>query len=150
MHPAAQALQNENLPNEKDSRWALEYCERILKGLDRVRAWLLRQSLQLSILRQIYRSTWLRLGTSFLLMTSIYLFFALRRPDILLVWGPLVFGYLHLVASYRFMNAKSLHSPSTNSRLSEFQTLSFITIAAMLLHAFLKNQKLIPEMPYEG
>jgi hypothetical protein len=136
------------LPDEKESSWVLEFLERILSGLDRGRAWLLRHSLQIRILRMVYKNCSLRLGTSFLLMSSIYLMFALKRPDILLVWGPLLFGYLHLVASYRFMRGKLMHPHSWTGWLNEFQILAIITVAAMLIHAFAKERKLMPEMPY--
>ena len=110
--------------------------------LDTARARLLAGTLQFRCVRAIYVSSPLRLGASFLLLCAVYLPIALRRPDLLLVFGPLLLGYPHLIASYRF-----LQTQPRLMGLRPFVFFSLITLASTSARLLLQRFQIIPEMP---
>jgi hypothetical protein len=78
----------------------------LAKSLDGVRATALRATLRFDLPRRIFVNGSARLILSFILFAAFYLPFALRWPGTLLWLGPLLFGYPHLVASYRFLQPR--------------------------------------------
>ncbi len=74
----------------------------IVQTLYLFRAFVLRVTLRLHFIRRLYSQTHYRLAVGFLLTTAFYLPIALLRPELLLAFGPLIFGYPHLLASFRF------------------------------------------------
>ncbi|MFZ4715414.1 MAG: hypothetical protein ACOYL6_16945 [Bacteriovoracaceae bacterium] len=74
---------------------------------DYLRAKFLSQVLKPKLFREIYRHCASRLALGFILTLLFYFPLALRRPDILLFSGPLIFGYPHLIASFRYIQQKS-------------------------------------------
>jgi len=75
---------------------------------DLFRVYLLRFSLKPALLRQLYSHTHWRLSAGMIFQTLIFLPLALIKPALLLAIGPLIFGYPHLVASYRYIQVKSI------------------------------------------
>lgn len=110
--------------------------------LDTARARLLASTLQYRWVRTIYVSSPLRLGASFLFLCAVYLPVALRRPDLLLVFGPLLLGYPHLIASYRF-----LQTQPRLMGLRPFVFFSLVTAASTSTRLLTRLFGLIPEMP---
>ena len=74
----------------------------IVQSLDSCRVSLLRLTLKPKLLRALYSQTHSRLAVGMLLTCAMTLPLAFLRPEFLLAMGPLIFGYPHLIASYRF------------------------------------------------
>jgi hypothetical protein len=72
-------------------------------ALDRVRVACLARILRVGPFRAVYAQGPLRVGCSFAALAIFYLSLAFRWPAILILLGPAVFGYPHLIASYRFL-----------------------------------------------
>ncbi len=85
----------------------LSSLDSLVQQLDSIRVLILHWTLKSDFLRSIYGKTYLRLSLGMILSTIFALPFAVLRPDLLLAMGPLLFGYPHLVASYRFSFFKS-------------------------------------------
>lgn len=71
--------------------------------------------------------------------SALYLPIALWRPDLLLIFGPLVFGYPHLLASYRL---------APGGARASFAALAAITAASMGANQVLRKLGWLPEMPF--
>lgn len=95
----------------------------MVRSLDSIRVNFLRLTLRLHFLRKLYSQTHSRLATGMILSTIVYLPIAFFRPDLLLAFGPLIFGYFHLVASYRF-----------TSYLKTYGVFVAVTLVAVALH----------------
>ncbi len=118
----------------------------LLKLFDTCRTWILRRTLRVPLLRKIYIERSLRLFFGFTFFTLCYFPAALYRPDLLLVFGPLLLGYPHLIASYRYVQAKDV---STNE--GKFHWIHFfalMTLAALALKFLFQKLKLLPDLPY--
>lgn len=74
----------------------------IVQSLDSCRVSLLRLTLKPKLLRALYSQSHSRLAVGMLLTCALTLPLAFLRPELLLAFGPLIFGYPHLIASYRF------------------------------------------------
>ena len=74
----------------------------IVQSLDSCRVSLLRLTLKPKLLRALYSQTHTRLAAGLLFTIACTLPLAFLRPELLLAFGPLIFGYPHLIASYRF------------------------------------------------
>ncbi len=112
--------------------------------LDRLRVSALRILLRSPALRAVYRNTGTRLFAGFLLSCAIYLPFALRRPDVLLWLGPLLFGYPHLMASYRFLDGNDAHERIAS--LKPFVYFALVTALSFLLNEATRGY--LPELPF--
>ena len=77
--------------------------------LDLLRAYILRLTLKPVLFRHLYGQVHWRLGAGMILNTAVYLPLALFKPALLLALGPLIFGYPHIVASYRYVQKNSYH-----------------------------------------
>lgn len=97
----------------------------IVQSLDSYRVSVLRLSLRLKFLRALYSQAHTRLGFGFLVTSLFYFPLAVLRPEILLSFGPMIFGYPHLVASYRFTPA-----------FKRYGLILVMTAVAMALHVF--------------
>ena len=95
----------------------------LVESLDSVRAKLLSVTLRFQFLRALYAQTHYRLAVAMLISTIFYLPIAFFRPDLLLAFGPLLFGYPHLVASYRF-----------TSLSKKYTLFAGVTLIAIALH----------------
>lgn len=73
----------------------------IVQSLDSCRVSLLRLTLKPKILRALYSQTHTRLAAGLLVTIACTLPLAFLRPELLLAFGPMIFGYPHLIASYR-------------------------------------------------
>lgn len=80
----------------------------LAQTLDKLRARYLRISLRPSFLRTLYSLAHLRLLVGMILTCLICLPLAFAMPDFILAFGPLVFGYPHLVMSYRYSTGRKL------------------------------------------
>ena len=98
----------------------LDFDEKIVRQLDLTRVAYLRKAMQVRWLQSVYRVRAARLATNFIALSLIYLPLSLRHPEILLVLGPLVLGYPHLIASYLFVTraSDSIRTSSSERKLS--------------------------------
>src|SRR4051794_4007173 len=97
---------------------------RVIDFSDRVRLAFLWAGFKFPILPTIYRENSLRLLAWFIILVGIYFPISCRRPDFLLAFGPLVFGYPHLLASYRLMQ--------TREKLSGFRPFIFLGVLTLI------------------
>ncbi len=97
----------------------------LTKTLDYWRSQFLRLTLRSESLRGLYQSSHLRHPTAIALQTLIYLPLAFARPDLFLIMGPLIFGYSHLIASFRFTPTHAKRS---------FWVLALLTGTCIALH----------------
>ena len=111
----------------------------LTKTLDYWRVNLLRLTLRSHTLRNIYQLSHLRHPTALFLQTLIYLPLAFMRPDLLLVFGPMLLGYPHLIASFRF-------TPTQVKR--SFWTLAFITSVCIALHLSHISLPVLGQLPF--
>jgi hypothetical protein len=84
----------------------------LLRFLDRVRGYLLRKTLHFPFFRTLYTDRAIRLGALFVLACCLYLPLCLAFPLWIAVWGPMVYGVPHIVASLRYAH----HQTSANVR----------------------------------
>ena len=87
----------------------MTHLDFLVERVDYVRAKSLVFLLRPRLFRLLYRSYNYRIGLGFILTMLFYFPLSLVRPDILLFTGPLLFGYPHLMASFRFIRPKSAH-----------------------------------------
>jgi hypothetical protein len=105
--------------------------------LDRARQNILRLTLRSNWLAKTYQNYESRNVSGLLIWTLIIFPMALLRPDILLVAGPFVFGYPHVVASYRYLFLRQKFYEKYRSRLFLiFSIFTVITIAIYQSQAF--------------
>jgi hypothetical protein len=99
-------------------------------------------------LRLIYTKSSLRLGAIFIVTSLLYLPIAIIRPDFLLVFGPLIYGYFHLVASYYFVQpTQGIKECDLQSR-KKFKIFTVMTFISIILLAYINKQKVLLELPY--
>ena len=113
------------IDEELPSFYTDEVIIQLTKTLDYWRASLLRLTLRSQTLREIYQWSHLRHPSALFIQTLIYLPLAFARPDLLLVFGPLIFGYTHLIASFRFTPTHAQRS---------FWVLALVTAVCIALH----------------
>lgn len=111
------------------------------RSFDLIRIAWLRLTMKNMFFRQIYSDRSLRIGTYFLFLNLCYLFVSLRWSSTLLVLGPVLLGYPHLVASYRF-----LQKPFEKIKL--FKIFLLLTLVSMLIRFLAIPLKVLPQLPY--
>lgn len=97
----------------------------VVQSLDSCRVSLLRLTLKPKSVRVLYSQTHTRLAVGLVLSMAFYLPLAFFRPDWLLAFGPMIFGYPHLTASYRF-----------TPELKSYGLFVLMTGLAITLHVF--------------
>lgn len=115
--------------------------------IDQLRAKCLKRVLKIAFVKRLYQAKHLRILVGYLIITSLALSIAVFRSDILLILGPLLYGYLHLVTSYKYSSV--LISPTMS--LSQKQKnilygLLGITFIEIMLQVYRKlfNGFLVP------
>lgn len=114
-----------------------QFLSFFIQKLDSLRVKLLLFTLKSPILKTIYTQCALRLGTTFLLLCFLSLALSSLRPDLLLFFGPLIYGYMHLVASYRFTQPL-IKSQSVNKVQRGFMLFCFITLIEIIVQGYIK------------
>ncbi len=118
----------------------------LIQALDRFRIAILRLTLKNLLVRHNYADKSRRLGLSFLFLTSLYLLVSLKWSLVLLVFGPVVLGYPHLVASYRFLN-RSVGIFVTD-RAKIFKIFLFLTSLSLVIRFLAPKVLVLPDVPY--
>ncbi len=85
----------------------MDQLNTFFSSLDYFRSRSLRLVLKTQFIREIYKDCAARLGVGYLLTVLFYLPLSFIRPDILLLSGPLIFGYPHLIASFRYVDKRA-------------------------------------------
>ncbi len=106
--------------------------ESIIDYFDRARQHMLKKSLQNLWLRKIYLSYEMRMIVGLLMTTLIALPTAILRPDLLLALGPLIFGYPHLIASFRYLSIREKSKIKLRPKL--FFLFSVLTIFVIFFY----------------
>jgi|GEM_PF-2213644 len=115
-------------------------------SFDRIRIAVLRLVLHLPWFAHAYRTRPLRLTCGFLLSSILTFPVALASPEILLIGGPLVFGYVHLVASYRIVSKDASSALLPVARL--FGVLLGATLFSVLCQLILNETSFFKSLPY--
>lgn len=116
--------------------------------LDHFRAAVLRLSLKNRFLRQIYCDRSNRLGLNYIILTAIYLFISLKWSVALLILGPLILGYPHLIASYRFLYKPELGLALRWNAITVFRFFIFLTACSLSFRFLLPRFLDLPKLPY--
>ena len=120
----------------------------IATQLDHLRAVVLRVTMKSSCLREIYCDRSYRLSLSYILLSAIYLFLSLKYSVVLLILGPLLLGYPHLVASYRFVQKSAFGLSLRLKTTAVFRFLIFLTASSLFIRFALPNYVNLPQLPY--
>ena len=118
----------------------------ITRPLDQMRIAMLRHLMQNHALRKVYSDRALRLGLNYLLLFAVYLLTSLKFSIVLLIFGPLILGYPHLIASYRFLQRTPL-TLQWNSAKS-FQWFLVLTSVSVFIRLLLRKFYQLPDLPY--
>lgn len=120
----------------------------LIRSGDSARSWFLKRTMKFQAFRVIYKSSSLRLAGVFLLCTFINLPIALTRPDLLLVFGPLIYGYFHLVASYYFIQPSNKFIEENTVSKKKFEFFILASFVAILITSFISSFGTITELPH--
>lgn len=86
----------------------MNHVHELIGRLDFFRASCLKLILKSHLLRGMYLQCSTRLSVGYFLTLVFYFPISVVRPDILLLSGPLIFGYPHLIASFRYVQKMSV------------------------------------------
>ncbi len=126
----------------------LEFQNSLALQLDLQRIAALRLLMKNQLLRQIYSDRATRLGFNFILLSGLYLLMSLKWSIVLLIFGPMVMGYPHLVASYRFLQKPNILSGLRFNTAQVFRFFIFLTAASLCLRYVGSLFSSIPQLPY--
>ncbi len=107
----------------------------LIKLLDEVRQSFLRLALKNQVLRKLYSNYLFRTMTGLMTLIAIIFPISILRPDILLVMGPLIFGYPHMIASFRYLVDRK-DSLRTKNRSVLFLIFSGFSILTILIYNY--------------
>lgn len=102
--------------------------------LDELRHFFLRLTLQNKNLRRIYSNYQYRTLTSLVVLMTFIFPISILHPDILLIMGPLIFGYPHMIASYRYLIRRDFLL--TKNRSTLFIIFCSFTILTIFIYNF--------------
>lgn len=118
------------------------FIDQTTTQLDRIRQMFLRGALKYSFLNSVFRHYVTRTSYGITFWTFLIFPIAIVRPDFLLLFGPLVFGYPHIIASYRFLYAREAVSLKNKTRL--FALFFVATVLTIFIYAFRMQFDSIP------
>ncbi len=118
----------------------------IVGVLDNFRIALFRITLKSSLLRRVYSNRSRRLGVSFLFFSILYLYLSLNWSLVLLVFGPVILGYPHLVASFRFLSR--CVGTFIKDRTRIFKIFLFLTSLSLGIRFLVPKFLVPPDVPY--
>lgn len=110
----------------------------LIGRLDFFRASCLKLILRSHLIRGLYLRCSTRLCIGYLLTLVFYFPIAVIRPDILLLSGPLIFGYPHLIASFRYVQKMSV------------RLFAILTLICILGHISGIGSTILSELPFGG
>lgn len=116
--------------------------------LDLLRIAALRLMMRNQLLRQIYSDRAARLGFNFLLLSGLYLIVSLKWSIVLLILGPMLMGYPHLVASYRFLQKPNIRFGLRFNTAQVFRFFVFLTAVSLCIRYVGSQFSRIPQLPY--
>jgi hypothetical protein len=118
------------------------------RPLDRVRIAMLRVTMKSEWLRQIYCNRAYRLGMNYLFLFTIYLWLSLQWSMALLVLGPLILGYPHLIASYRFLQKSSAGLNLRWNSALVIRIFLILTAISLFIRFGVSEIEGMPQVPY--
>ena len=120
----------------------------MVQPLDQLRIAALRFFMKSQWLRQVFSDRAMRLGFNFLILSGLYLVISLKWSIVLLVLGPLVLGYPHLVASYRFLQKPNQRLGLRLNSAQVFRVFVFLTAVSLGIRFIGPLFSFFPEWPY--
>lgn len=120
----------------------------LVQPLDYLRIAALRLFMKNPMLRQVYCDRASRLGFNFLLLCGLYLVISIKWSIVLLVLGPMVLGYPHLVASYRFLQKSNWRLSLRFNTAQVFRVFLFLTGVSLFIRFIGSKLSFVPELPY--
>jgi hypothetical protein len=116
--------------------------------LDYLRFALLKLLMNSRSLHHLYAVRHIRLFLRFSFLTVITFPIALFFPTILLIGGPVIFGYIHLIASYRY-SGEYLNRPKPYlNRNTAFKIFAITTVGSILMRLTLEKTPLLQDIPF--
>lgn len=120
----------------------------LIQPLDQLRIAALRLFMKSISLRRIYSDRACRLGFNFLVLTGLYLVISFKWSLVLLVLGPMVLGYPHLIASYRFLQRSNLRLSFRLGTHQVFRFFLLLTAASLCIRFIGAKFGYVPELAY--
>jgi hypothetical protein len=120
----------------------------VARPLDRARIAMLRVTMKSEWLRQIYCNRAYRLGINYLFLFGIYLLISLQWSVVLLVLGPLILGYPHLIASYRFLQRPGSVLMLRWDSAKVFRIFLLLTGVSLIIRFGVSGMEAMPKLPY--
>lgn len=118
------------------------FINQTTSALDRLRQVFLRNTLKYSFLNSVFRH-YVKRTTYGISFWTVFIFpLAIVRPDFLLLFGPLVFGYPHIIASYRFLYSRDLVTLKNKNHL--FTLFFAMTALTIFIYAYRMSFEAIP------
>ena len=111
-----------------------QYLLRLSLFLDQIRQSILKYALNNTWLRKLYSDYVYRTYLGYFFSSFLFLPLAIIRPDILLILGPLIFGYPHMVASYRYLISRDRLKATHRPKL--FVLFLVFTVLTMLVYKY--------------
>jgi hypothetical protein len=103
----------------------------VILSLDRFRQFFLGITLKNLGLIRVYQNYETRTLLGIFISTLFSLPLAIFRPDLVLALGPLIFGYPHLMASYRYLIARQSSDPGFRPKI--FFAFSLLTLGTLIV-----------------
>jgi hypothetical protein len=113
----------------------------LTQPLDLARIAWLRLTMKNIFIRKIYGDRTQRLAVNFVFLSGLYLLISLKWSFLMLVLGPVLLGYPHLIASYRF-----LQKPLQKEKF--FSLFLFLTFISLVIRFILVPFEILPQLPY--
>lgn len=119
----------------------ISFTNQFVRPLDLVRVAWLRLTMKNILVRKIYADRTQRLAVTFIFLSGLYLLISLKWSLPMLVLGPVLLGYPHLIASYRF-----LQRPFEKNNL--FSLFLFLTLLSLAIRFVAVPLEFLPHLPY--
>ncbi|MGI4991878.1 hypothetical protein ACRXCV_04575 [Halobacteriovorax sp. GFR7] len=95
--------------------------------IDRLRAIILKYAFRVKGLKSLYISRDKRIFSSYVVLSFFSMALSVLRPDMLLIFGPLIYGYWHLISSYKYSSCLN-NSSNQSSNIQRYIIYGLIAI----------------------
>lgn len=126
----------------------LSLSTQAIHALDKVRFSFLRILMWSQFMHHLYATRPLRLSLRFIFLTVLTLPVAFYFPAVLLIGGPILFGYLHLIASCRYSGLSAPNIASALKRKTMFHCFAIATLCSLTLRLVLEKTSLMENIPF--
>ena len=118
----------------------------LVESSDQLRFKAIRPLLKYKIFQGLYTNSAFRLFIGFIIIGAVNLVVAFKRPDLLLVFGPIIYGFFHLIASYHFVQPRE-NLNTYHEFKKDFTFLFYGTFVFVLLNSIFDETSLLKALP---